>query len=1180
VHKVIKSFDNYNNINSIDQLKQTNIKNLNILLISTQYAYYGGAATLAYKLHKKLLENDFNSTILFLNSSNLKEVIYNPDKLNNVYSELLNENYDSDLKSFYSKFLEKNINTPNLIIGFNYIAPIIGKKLYPESKVFYYVTGCKYISKTDISASDYLADINKIPEDLDHTEIYCLGISDYLIPNSYLTKNIFLKMYPNMHHKMTDVYLLEEIFFDKKEKQDKIYDIAIISSRFDRDVKNIGFIKELFDNPELQKYSKICIGKNSDKFLVADKHFGLVKFHEVDNILSKTKLILITSKYESFSISLVQGINNNCIVLSNTNVGANIYLNNYYINDNFDSDIWINKIKNILENYDYHQELFKPVIKNINLKEIFAELKKKYIEANVLEKKNIIFVSVDKPFDGGSSTNIMNILKIYKNNNKIRPLGLFIINNFNGLDIKEFNNNDIYFLLFDKNIEINIKKLLLELEDKYGDIDLFFVKNYKACVCISKFVNINKIIFSPSGLRFISSLTDYYENINITQFANHNQIKYEFDETLDLFTFISKYDLMLEKYIFNKVKYIIPNSELTYSAIKNLYNLSYNLLKPINITYIDFEKNKIYQNETKKYDLAFISYSWNRRVKNYKFIKELLKCEEFDQYKIVIIGKNRDKDLKKKKNITFYDNLPNKEIKELLKNVKLFCINSLYDSSPNVIKESLQNGCKILLTKNIGNYNIFNEKYIVKKSYNLEEWKEKIINILNNYKYNENDLFNNTFRYDNVKQNLEDIILSICEINKNSEITNKDYVGIYKLNSQWDLEPYLIKLQEYKNDTVHYNNYIDLYTNPEIDSEIKNELIDIAKKTYNYDLFFNYFINKFDGKNTDKSHNYHYIIYTELNIQKLTNINLIYLYPYLKSNIYVWFINKAEDVNLFKNKKKYFFRGNSYNLFNEIAENNYTQLYCATSLFYSNDKQLNIGKIIKYNFDKLLVEEDNIDQFKDKFPNTPVVKFLKNPTSTYLFKNMERDIDFIFVSTELQPTKNRFLFVDFILYCESLKLKLTFVNVGKHDSYYEKIKELKYINYITYDKVVPDELINLYNRSKINLLFSGRDALPRVLLESICCGCYNIALDTLTDGKFLYREPFGKLLSYPTFEKLFDKKINSLSYKSNKIIFNDIINLINFEFDHKNISLEFRKYLDNYNEDNFSNNSFDIKSQL
>ena len=55
-------------------------------------------------------------------------------------------------------------------------------------------------------------------------------------------------------------------------------------------------------------------------------------------------------------------------------------------------------------------------------------------------------------------------------------------------------------------------------------------------------------------------------------------------------------------------------------------------------------------------------------------------------------------------------------------------------------------------------------------------------------------------------------------------------------------------------------------------------------------------------------------------------------------------------------------------------------------------------------------------------------------------------------------------------------------------------------NVEVYGRISKDELCQIYNRSKTHLITSGRDCFPRTIPESICCGCYNIVLDILSDG--------------------------------------------------------------------------------
>jgi len=122
-----------------------------------------------------------------------------------------------------------------------------------------------------------------------------------------------------------------------------------------------------------------------------------------------------------------------------------------------------------------------------------------------------------------------------------------------------------------------------------------------------------------------------------------------------------------------------------------------------------------------------------------------------------------------------------------------------------------------------------------------------------------------------------------------------------------------------------------------------------------------------------------------------------------------------------------------------------------------------------------------------------------------------------------------------------------------------KYVKLKYINYLT-----PSQMCKYYNESKINLIFSGRDAFPRTITESLACGCYNIALDTLSDGKNVINNIFGTVIGDENSTIKFHKS-RSISYINNNIFWKQIIYILNQYFDHQKISTESIKL---YNNDN------------
>lgn len=172
---------------------------------------------------------------------------------------------------------------------------------------------------------------------------------------------------------------------------------------------------------------------------------------------------------------------------------------------------------------------------------------------------------------------------------------------------------------------------------------------------------------------------------------------------------------------------------------------------------------------------------------------------------------------------------------------------------------------------------------------------------------------------------------------------------------------------------------------------------------------------------------------------------------------------------------------------------------------------------------------------------------------------MDRYFDYCFVATAEQHTKNHDLFVEFIKYCEKIKVKKNFIYVGDYSKLYcfkdFNYYGLEYCSLIIRKEVTHHELKTIYNQSKINILFSGRDCNPRVITESLACGCFNIAMDTLTEGKFIYDNEIGVLIGSKEVE-IRRKKANSVAYAPSNIIFNQILEKSARKLDHKKIAIE------------------------
>ena len=129
----------------------------------------------------------------------------------------------------------------------------------------------------------------------------------------------------------------------------------MICSNFERPNKNNLFLLDVLKNKEFDKYKKIIIGEMSNLFkdvknvttLPLQIHINCLEY------MSKSKLLLHPALYESNSNTIREAYYHKCLPMITRNVGYNELFPDYLICNNFCVDEWVNKIKNILDNYDH-----------------------------------------------------------------------------------------------------------------------------------------------------------------------------------------------------------------------------------------------------------------------------------------------------------------------------------------------------------------------------------------------------------------------------------------------------------------------------------------------------------------------------------------------------------------------------------------------------------------------------------------------------------------------------------------------------------------------------------------------------------------------------------------------------------------------------------------------------------
>jgi len=607
-----------------------------------------------------------------------------------------------------------------------------------------------------------------------------------------------------------------------------------------------------------------------------------------------------------------------------------------------------------------------------------------------------------------------------------------------------------------------------------------------------------------------------------------NSIDYNYKKNLSLSKYM-KQDRYIEIIAMEQADVILTNSIITYNLFRKLYSKFNNkIYHPISLSNITVPTKPI---KTKKYDIIFVCYNWKRKVKNSGMVRKLINDERMNKYRILLLGDNYNNILdEKRKNINVSSACDQKTLLNMLGMSKVFIMTSYYDSNPNTLVEATYSGCSVITSKNVGQHIYINDKYIVDDIENKDEWIDKIDYALthNDYSYNGPDLLD-------VLTDLKNCInyASNYDDDKKDMFLNKRIgVGIYKIPPLWE------------RDMREYNEF-------KIVEGMETKKRKFIEETIGYDLFYKLFMILSMELGCDE---FHYLTCDD-KLKTTIKHDVSKIFPNI-SNVYIWSIANISDILKFNGAKYYFMRGSYHKFYKHIIDNNkdaISILYRATALLYLKKME---PVTTPYN---IIIHDGEEDQLKDIHPFSELLQFYKFADSNFIFYGLKREYDVCFVATHKQMTKNHHLFVELIKYSERQKLELKYVFVG--DSTQLKcfdnfdIKKLKYVKLVIIKSLSRERIVQLYNNSRINVLFSGRDCNPRVITESLACGCFNIALDTLSDGGWMYDGVLGELVGSSNIKKL-KMKAHSVAYEPSDIIFEKMTRLITKEYDHKQIAIK------------------------
>ena len=332
-----------------------------ILILSTQYPGYGGAATNAYALIKYLRENNYKTIGIFIEDNIYIKV--DPDKIGNVfrfgYHPFKYKNWKkiNEYKKFLDDITGGNID---LILCKNYVAPVCSKILYPNVKNFYLVSGLTNIIENHLNLSVEQMLSNNIVLSKSHKEIDAINNSDLIVVNSPLSLKLYHKSYYEYQNKIhpvpidTTKYISYLINNNNINMISKKYDFIIVSTILTRPEKNNLFLLNILKKPIFNKYTKLIIGKDNLKFKTIPNSYvyNLQPHSKLMELMKESKLLLYPSLCDSNPNTIREALHNKCLVLISNNIGYYEKIPDICVCTSFSEQEWIKKCLYLVENYD------------------------------------------------------------------------------------------------------------------------------------------------------------------------------------------------------------------------------------------------------------------------------------------------------------------------------------------------------------------------------------------------------------------------------------------------------------------------------------------------------------------------------------------------------------------------------------------------------------------------------------------------------------------------------------------------------------------------------------------------------------------------------------------------------------------------------------------------------------
>ncbi len=350
-----------------------------ILIISNSYPNYGGQSTTAYNLLKLLKQYDFDAKALYINDAKHAEI--DPEKTGASHKIVLKKSLLQRLYQWLRRnrgiSLNKQVSAARNYYFLMRLFPRLlyfqfSKKFSPELVItnipsYYWLIRNIFRKRKVLLVIGSSPEMNKLCKQkidalsvIENPEIGLNALKNvykpnyhnaFILFNSGITKNIYSKL----QIKTGDAFVQYFNFapYTKEHTSaisSRTNSIAFVASHFNRTIKNADLAFDIFSAfPEV---GKLAIGKESERFAAIPNTaaYELMTQQDIMQHLADTKVLLITSYFDSSPSVLSEAILSGCNVLVSKNVGWHDMLDERCVVQNYnDVNEWKEKAAYLMQ---------------------------------------------------------------------------------------------------------------------------------------------------------------------------------------------------------------------------------------------------------------------------------------------------------------------------------------------------------------------------------------------------------------------------------------------------------------------------------------------------------------------------------------------------------------------------------------------------------------------------------------------------------------------------------------------------------------------------------------------------------------------------------------------------------------------------------------------------------------